>query len=80
MKNKTGFFQTSEDRERGWMWNGYPNKILGGTEVEINDEKFNITPGLQKVLTDTSNIPLKKLNDKDNEIFTNISKILNFEN
>ena len=31
----------------------------------------NITPPIQKVLTETSNVPLKKLNDKDREIFIN---------
>ena len=46
MKNNTRFFETIEDRERGWICNGYPNKILGGTEVEINDNKNNITPGI----------------------------------
>ena len=39
MKNNTGFFKTNEDPERGWIWNGYPIKIFGGTEVEINDNK-----------------------------------------
>ena len=51
------------------MWNGYPVKILGATEVEINYKINNITPGIQKILTDTSNIPMKKLNYKDREIF-----------
>ena len=37
MKNNTGFFKTIEDQEHGWMWNGYPVEILGGTEVQIND-------------------------------------------
>ena len=46
------------------MLNNYPFKILRGTEVEINDIEYNITPGIQKVFTETSNIPLKKLNDK----------------
>ena len=32
------------------------------------------------MLTDSTNIPLKKLNDKDREIFTNILESLNFEN
>ena len=54
--------------------------MLGGTEVEINDNKYNITPGLQKVFTQTSNIPLKKLNDQEREIYKNFSKDLNFEN
>ena len=62
------------------MWNGYPIKISSGTEEEIVGKKFNITPGIQKVLTDTSNIPLKKLNDKDKEIFINYFESLDFEN
>ena len=61
------------------MWNGYPIKVLGGTEVEIKDKKFKITPGVQKVSTDTSNIPMKKLNDKDREIFISISQSQDFE-
>ena len=39
MKNNTGPFQTYEDPEHGWMWNGYPIKIIGGKEKEINDKK-----------------------------------------
>ena len=69
MKKKTGFFQRHEEQEHGWMWNGYPGKILGGKEVEINDKKFNITPGIQKVLTDTSNIPMKKKTENCLTIF-----------
>ena len=80
IKKKTGFFRTFGDREHGWMWNGYPVKISGGTEVEINVKKSNITRGIQKVITDTSNIPLKKTNDKDNEIFINILQSFDFEN
>ena len=53
MKNNTGFLKTNEDPERGWIWNGYPIKILGGTEVEINDNKYNITPGIQTALVDS---------------------------
>ena len=55
-----------------WICNGHPVKMLRGTEVEINDKKFNITPNLQKVSTETSNIPLKKLNDQEWEIYKNI--------
>ena len=70
--NNTGFFKTYHHPQRGWMWNGYPVKILRGSEVEINDKKFNITPNLQKVFIQTSNIPLKKLNDQEWEIDKNI--------
>jgi len=80
MRDNTGFFKTYEDLERGWMLNDYPNKMLVGTEVDINNKKYNITPSIQKVLTDTSNIPLKKLNYKDREIYGIILKSLSFEN
>ena len=38
MKNNTVFFKKNINTERGWFWNGYLFKILGGTEVEINDK------------------------------------------
>ena len=65
MTTNTGFFKTYYDNERGWIWNGYPVKMLRGNEVEINDKNFKITPNLQKDFTQTSNIPLKKLNDQE---------------
>ena len=80
MKVITGFLKTHYDRQRGWMLKKYPIIMLGETEVEINDNKYNITPGLQKVFTQTSNIPLKKSNDQEREIYKNIAKDLNFEN
>ena len=63
MTTYNGFFKTCYDCEHGWMWNGSPVEMLRGTEVEINDKKFNVTPNLQKVFTQTYNIPLKKLNN-----------------
>ena len=46
MKNKTVFLKQNKDPERGVIWNGYPIKISGGTEVEINDRKNNMTSGI----------------------------------
>ena len=37
MKKITGFLNTKEDQEHGWMWNRYPVETIGGTEVQIND-------------------------------------------
>ena len=62
------------------MWNGYLVGILGGAEAEINDKKLNLTPGIQKVFTDTSNISMKKLNDEDRKFFNKFLKSLYFEN
>ena len=53
-KDNTGFFETHHDPQRGWMLNNYPIKTLRGTEIEINENIYNITPGLQKVFTDTT--------------------------
>ena len=54
--------------------------MLRGTEVEINDEKFNVTQGFQNVFTQTPNIPLKKLKNQEREIYNNILEALDFEN
>ena len=53
---------------------------MGGNKLKINGKIHNITPSIQKVLTETSNIPLKKLNDQPNDIFINILESLDFEN
>ena len=78
MTTITGFFKTYHDPEYGWMLNGYPIKIIRGTEIEINDKKINITPGIRKIFTETSNIPVKQLNDEDREIYNNTLKTLDF--
>ena len=80
MTTNTGFFKINYDRERGWMWNGYRVKMLRGTEVEVNDKNFNITPNLQKVFTQTSIIPLNKINDHEWEIYTNNLETFDFDN
>ena len=54
--------------------------MLRGTEVEINDKTFNITHNHQIVFTQTSNIPLKKVNDQEMEIYKNILETLDFDN
>ena len=69
MKNNSGSFKTIEDEEHGWMWNGYPAEILGGTEVRINYNNFSITPGIQKVLVDSSYNIVKSMNDMDKVVF-----------
>ena len=53
---------------------------MGGNKPKINEKIYNITPGIQKVLTETSNIPVKKLNNEDEDIFNKILKSLDFEN
>ena len=52
--------------------------MIRGIEVEINDKKFNITKGIQNVFTQTSNIPLKKLNNQEREIYNKILETLDF--
>ena len=45
---------------------------MGGDKRKNIPKIHNIIPGIQKVLTDTSNIPMKKLNGEDREIFINL--------
>ena len=63
MKDNTGFFETHHDPQRGWLLNNCPNKMLRGTKVKINETKYNITPGLQKVFTNHSYETAKSMND-----------------
>ena len=46
--------------------------MLRGTEVEINDKENNITPGIQKVFTDTSYNTAKSMNDIEKLVFRDI--------
>ena len=68
-KDKTGFFKTHHGPQRGWMFNDYPIEMSGRTEVEINDNKYNITPGLQKVFTDTTYDAAKSMKDTEKLVF-----------
>ena len=61
-------------------WNGFPVEKMGGNKPKINERIYVITPGIQKILTDTSNVPLKSSNDKDNEKFIKFSENLDFGN
>ena len=80
MKNNAGFFEIEERENGDVFWNGFPVEKIGGNKIKINENVFDITRGIQKVLTDTSNIPIKKLNDQDREIINNILESLDFKN
>ena len=53
---------------------------MGGNKLKIIEKFHDIAPGIQKLLTDTTNVPIKKLNDQDREMFINILESLHFEN
>ena len=46
--------------------------MLRGTEVEINDNKYNITTGLEKVFTGKTYKTAKSMNEKDKAVFGDI--------
>ena len=52
---------------------------MGGNRLKVNDKIYEVTPGIQKLLTDTCNIPMKKINDKHRELIIIILKSLDFE-
>ena len=80
MKTNAGFFKIEETNNGDIFWNGFPVEKIGGNKIKINENVFDITRGIQKVLTDTSSIPIKKLNDQDRDIFNNILESLDFKN
>ena len=67
--NNTGFFKTHHDSQQGWLINKHPIKLIRGTEVEINKNKYNITTGIQKVFTDTSYNTAKSMSDTEKVVF-----------
>ena len=80
MKINKSFFNIEEKDNGDIFWNGFPVEKMGGNKLKINGKIHEIPQSVQKVLTDTSNIPIKQLNDKDRDSFTNNSESLNFEN
>ena len=80
MRNNTGFFNIEGTDDGENFWNGFPVEKVGGNKLKIKRKIYNITPGIQNVLTDTSNIPLKNLNDQDNKLLNSILESLDFEN
>ena len=80
MKNIAGFFKIEERDNGDIFWNGFQVEKIGGNKNKIHENVFDITRDIQKVLTDTSNIPNKKLNDQDRKIFNNILESLDFKN
>ena len=69
--DNTGFFKTYHNPQRGWLLNNYPIKMFRGTEVEIND-KYNITPGIQKVFVFSTYDVAKSMNDTEKLVFRDI--------
>ena len=65
MTDNTGFSKTYHDPQRGWMANNHPIKKLRVTKEDINENKYNISPGIRKVLVDQSYDTAKSMTDKD---------------
>ena len=74
MRDNTGFLETNHELQRGWMLNIYPIKMIRGTEVKINDNKYNITPGIQKVLVDSKYKTAKSMKDTEKIVLRDILK------
>ena len=52
--------------------NKYLMKTLNGTEEKIRDKEYNITPGIQKVITVKSYNTAKVMNDMEKLVFRDI--------
>ena len=78
MKDNTGFFKI-EERDNGDVFlNGYQVWKMGGNKIKINEHEFNITPGLQKVLTDTKYEAAKSMRDMEKVVFRDILQKTNY--
>ena len=72
MKDNTGIFKTHYDPQRGRMLDNYQFKTPGGTNVKISCNKYDITPGLQKVFTDTKYETANTMSDTEKVVSKDI--------
>ena len=80
MKKQKGFFKIVERVNGDKFWNRFSVEKSGGNALKTIEDDYNLSVDLQNVFTNTSNIPLKKLNDKDRDKYYNILESLNFKN
>ena len=66
-KNRIGFFNIEERDIGEIIWNAFPVEKTGGIKPKFIENVLDWAPGIEKVLTGASNIPMKKLNEKDRE-------------
>ena len=59
MKKFIGLFNIEEKDNSDIFSNGFPVEKMGSSKLKINEKIYDISPGIQKVLTDTSNIRMK---------------------
>ena len=65
MTDNTGFFKTHYDQQRGWMLNNIPIKSPGGTKIQVDENEYDLTKGIQNVLTKKTYKSIKSLNDNE---------------
>ena len=80
MRNNTGFFNIEETDDGEVFWNGFPVEKVGGNKLKNNGKIYNITQGVQNVFTQTSNVPLKKLDNQERDKYNKNLETLDFEN
>ena len=80
MKKLKGFFEIEERDNGDIIWTGFPAAKTGGNKPKTFEKIYKISEDLQNDFTNTSNIPLKRLNDKDRETYKEFLKSLDFEN
>ena len=72
MQEIAGFFKTHHNPLSGWILKNFSIGTPGGTEVEISGNKYDITPGLQKVFKDTKYETAKSMSDTEKVVFRDI--------
>ena len=78
-KNKEDFFKIEERTNGDTSWNGFPVEQLGGNKLKVNEDVYNKSDNLQNVFSNTHIIPLKKLKDKNRQLYDNILESLSFK-
>ena len=69
MVDNIGFFKTHYDNQRGWLMNDIPIKSPGGTKIKVNENEYDLTKGIQNVLTNKTYKTAKSMSDTEKVVF-----------
>ena len=77
MNKSKHFFKAIRNPEGKLSWNGVLMQVLGDNRVKIGDDQYELTPEIQKALSETK-YDFKNMNDDEIINFSNILKSVNY--
>ena len=80
MKDNTGFFKIEERNNGDVFWKGFLVEKIGGNKIKIINNEYNITKGIQNVLTNKTYDIANSMTDNEEVVFRDILQKTNYIN